>query len=260
MAKILHAKVAELKRRSAPVTVSGSYVDKDGKLQMLDFKIEAADDDRTIKGYLAVWGIKDDVGTIAVRGCFSKSIQERGPGSNAKAKIIFLWMHKLDEPIGQFTELVEDDYGLRFTAVLDDVPIAERVLRQIRSGTINQFSYGFRYIWDKMEYDTDIDAVLMYECELWEGTACTFGSNTETYAIRSKEQLDTELEELQEHTEEFIRGVPRSKQLELRQLIARHITLSKAEPIQKRESLRLNLEPEKLVLEVGSYKLNLNEF
>lgn len=237
MAKQLHPKIKELKLRAKPVEMSGSYVDAEGNLISIDFKVKAEDEDRTLKGYLAVWGVKDDAGTVAIRGCFSKSIQERGPESDSKYKIVLLWQHQMSEPIGRFTKLVEDDYGLYFEAEIDDVPQGNRALTQYRSGTLNQFSYGFEYVWDKMEYREEDDAVLMYECKLWEGTACTLGRNQETYAIRSVEQYEDLLEAVQEELDEVIKEIPRSKQLEVRSALSRYISLASNKPIDLYEKL-----------------------
>jgi len=256
--KELHSKIKDLKLRAAPVTLSGSYISETGEL--IDLKITATEEDRTVKGYLAVWGVKDDRGTVAIKGCFAKSIQERGPGSNSKYKIVFLWQHKQDEPIGQFTELVEDDYGLRFTAILDEVPTADRALKQIRSGTINQFSYGFTYVWDKMEFDEDMDAILMFEAGLWEGSAVTIGSCVETYAIRSKEQYAEQADLLNDETEDFIKSIPRSRQLELRQLFAKHISLNENKPLELRQKTLDQIEPNESLVEIGEYKLDLTKF
>lgn len=258
MTKVLHPKIQELKLRSAPVTMSGSYVDASGELRTIDFKVTSSTTDRTIKGYLAVWGIEDTYGTVFVKGSFAKSIAERGPESNSKQKIAHLWMHDVCDPIGQYTVLREDNYGLYFEATLDDVPSGERALRQIRSGTLNQFSVGFDYVWEKMEYDEERDVVLIMEGILMEGSVVTFGSNPETYAMRSAEQLVSDKEDLIEQTNDFIRELPRNKQLELRQLIARHVTLATAKPVQP---LRKAGEPESVgLLQIGDFKINLNEF
>jgi len=250
--KQLHPKIKALQLRATPV-MSSSYVNQSGEL--VDFKI-TVDEERTVSGYLAVWGRKDDYGTVPIKGCFAKSIQERGPQSQSKYKIVFLWQHYQDEPIGQFVELIEDDYGLRFKAVLDDVPTAERALRQIRSGTLNQFSYGFDYVWDKMVYDDTMDAVLMYECALWEGSVVTIGAETETFAIRSSEDFEREKLSLDEWTEDFIKSIPRKQHLELRQLITRHISLAKVKPS---TPLDKTLEVHEPVAHESIYKQLLNE-
>lgn len=242
--KQIHKKIQELKLRSAPVTMSGSYVDASGNLQLVDLKINVTESDRTVRGYLIAWGVKDTYGTIFVKGCCAKSIRERGPESQSKQKIAHLWQHEIDEPTGRFTVLKEDDYGLYFEAELDDVPIGDRELKQIRSGTLNQFSVGFDYLWDKMEYDEKSDAILLYEVQLMEGSVVTFGSNDQTYAFRSPEKLLADKENLMDETEDFIKQLPRNKQLELRQLITRHISLANIKPVEPLEQVR---EPKKRV-------------
>lgn len=257
--KKLHDKIKELQLRAAPVTYSGSYVDAQGVLHTMDLKIRADEKDgRLIKGYLQVWGFRDTYGTVFVKGSCARSIRERGPESSSKQKIAHLWMHDPCNPTGRFTVLKEDDYGLYFEAELDEVPIGDRELTQVRSGTLNQFSVGFNYIWDKVEYDEATDSIMLLEVEMMEGSVVTFGSTSETYAIRSAEELVNEKEILMEETDEFVRSLPRSKQLEVRQLIKRHITLAALktdiDPIEKRKA------EEKDVLKVGDFKLNIKEF
>lgn len=238
----LHPKIKALKQTAKPITYSSLSVRADGT--MVDSKTSI--EDRTVKGYLIVWGVRDSYGTIFLKGCCAKSIQERGPESNSKYKIVMLWQHKRDEPIGQFTVLKEDDYGLYFEAVLDDpeeVPTAKRVLAQIKSGTINQLSVGFNYVWDKMEYEETADAILLKEIDLMEGSPVTMGSNEETHFIRSAADLEAAREALHDETEDFIRSIPRSKQLELRQLFARHISLAAAEPDEPRSRSLDKREP-----------------
>jgi HK97 family phage prohead protease len=233
----LHPKIKELKLRAAPITYSEMAVGTDGQLKATTVE------DRTLKGYLMVWGVRDSYGTIAVKGCCSKSIQERGPQSNSKYKITLCWQHDITDPIGQFTVLEEDDYGLYFEAVVDDVPNGNRALYQVRNGTINQFSVGFDYIWDKMEYKEEIDAVIMREIDLFEGSVVTLAANRETYALRGV-TVETEKELLAYETEEFIRSIPRKQQIELRQLISRQISLAKVQPDELRQQATENTVPE----------------
>lgn len=258
--KDLHPKIQELRLKASPFNRSGMYIDASGSLyDVPDLKIKSTLEGAA--GYLTVWGVRDTFGTIPIKGCFAKSIRERGPDSESKQKIAFLWQHRSTEPIGRFTKLIEDEYGLYFEAVYDDIPEALRAAKQILSGTINQFSYGFDYVWDKMEYDSRQDAVLMYEVCLMEGSPVTFGSCDETYALRSIEDYQTKYEELAEHIEDFIKSVPRSKQLELRQLFARHKTLISIKPDELTQNpLNKDNKPDEHITVIGGYKLNLNEF
>lgn len=241
--------------------MSGSFIDAEGNLHMLDLKLSVvSEDERIVEGYMAVFGVKDICGETCVKGCFKKSIRERGPDSESKYKIVMLWQHILSEPIGQFLELKEDNYGLYFKAKLDPIPTADRCLVQIKSGTINQFSFGYEYVWDKVRYDEATDSIMLLEVELYEGSAVTIGCNMETYAIKSAEDVVTAKENLDFETEDFLKTLPRVKQLELRQLITKHISLASIEPKRaKLKSLKAKQADQGLV-EIGGYKLNVNEF
>ncbi len=235
---MLHNKVQELKLRAAPVSYSTIAVDSKGKL--------TADDE--IEGYCCVWGVKDTYGTKWVKGSWAKSINDRGPASNAKQKIIALWCHDSKDPIGQITELREDDYGVYFKMKLDvaDAPNAKRALGQVRSGTLNQFSFGFDYIWDKIEYDESDDSIVVFDAMFYEISPVVRASIKETYAVRSVEELSAFKDELDAETEEFIKGIPRARHLEFRQLLTRHISLAKVEPLQLRQTALPNVEPDEV--------------
>lgn len=245
MSKLLHPRVQALKVRSNPINYSTVGVGKDGKL--LNIRASADETDpNIIKGYLFVWGVRDSWGTMFMKGCCTKSIQERGPGSTSNYKIDMLWQHRMDEPIGQFTVLKEDDYGLYFECRLDDfdaVPRAKQAASQVKSGTLNQFSGGFDFVWDKMEYIEDMDAVLCKEIELWEGSVVTIGGIIETHAIRSGASIEQSLLDLADETDDFINSLPRAKRLEARTLITRHKTLAKIEPPKQDESTQSNGKP-----------------
>lgn len=260
MAKTLHPKIQALKDRTAGEYLSSRYameVQPDMKVA-----VEDEGDDWIIKGYLAVFGVKDAYGTRAIKGCFAKSLKERGPTSSAKNKIIHLYFHKIEEPVGQYRVLKEDDYGLYFECVVDKVPgRPEQTYLQTRSGTLNQFSFGFNYIWDKMEYNAKLDCVDMYECDLYEGSSVAVkAANPETYAIRSKEDLQARLIELGAEAEAIIVNLPRKNQLEIRQLITSYKSLAEFKPIESVRTLDLSVEPTKDVMVVGGYKLDVKQF
>lgn len=253
-----HAKIQELRLKAKPITISGSYVDEEGNVHMADFKIKVVEEeDRIIEGYLSVFGVKDMCGEVTVKGCFAKSIKERGPQSNARAKIAFLWQHNMEEPLGQFIELKEDDYGLYFKAKLDPIPEADRALIQIKSGTLNQFSIGYQYVWDKMRYDEDNDSIVLMEVILYEGSVVTIGCNTETYAIKSAADLIAAKENLDAETEMVLKTLPRNKQLEVRQLLSKHISLASIQPGSPLDTKGDDSNEATLIMD--GYKLNINQ-
>lgn len=232
------------------------YVDLKGNEVKPDYKLRQVSDNE-VEAYIAVFGVRDSYGTVAVKGCFAKSIKERGPQSNANDKIVHLWCHQSHEPVGQYTELVEDDYGLRARIKFDvdagGTPM--RVYRQTKSGTVNQYSYGFDYVWDRMEYDEETDSILMYDLVLVEGTSLALGaSNPATHTIRSRQDYLKRIEELSLDVEDVLKGLPRSKQFELRMLIGEYKTLAETvAPVETPDP------PKPGKLSIGGYNIDVNK-
>lgn len=186
---------------------------------------------RTISGYAAIFGNKDRADDILLRGCFAKSIAERGPESDANGKILLLWQHDTDEPLGRITTLREDEKGLYFEAVIDEIEIGDRCIKQLESGTLNQFSIGFSYVRDAVKYDEEQDAFLVGEVKLYEISVVSIAANPETefLGMKAAEQEDAE-EQLCKDIAEFGRGLGAAKQQELQRIISKAIALASREP------------------------------
>ncbi len=223
----LHPKIVELQKRVGTTPIWRGY-DFEQPIDVRKSNIETGT--RLIKSYHCMFGQIDDRGTRFMKGSFKKSIDERGPKSNAKYKITVLWMHDQRDPIGLPSTLEENDTGLYAEWEPDDVPNGERALKQIRSGTINNFSFGFKPLWEKMEYNYKDDCIEIMEAELLEISPVTMGGNMNTFAVRGTADND---EYLIEDTEDFIRSIPRKQQLELRNLIDRHISFAQQRDVDK---------------------------
>lgn len=155
-----------------------------GRKEFAVTKADIMDDDKhVIRVKFASFGNKDSAGDILVKGCFAKSINERGPQSDTNRKIAFLWQHDMYDPIGKVLEIEELDDGAYATVQLsnfDAVPNAKRAWYQLNDGDINQFSFGYQYVWDKMEYIEEEDAFLIKEVVLHEISVVTLGCNEQT--------------------------------------------------------------------------------
>lgn len=155
-----------------------------GRKEFTVTKADIMDDEKhVIRVKFASFGNKDSEGDILVKGCFAKSINERGPQSDTNRKIAFLWQHDIYDPIGKVLEIEELDDGAYATVQLsnfDAVPNAKRAWYQLNDGDINQFSFGFQYVWDKMEYIEEEDAYLVKEVVLHEISVVTLGCNERT--------------------------------------------------------------------------------
>ena len=215
------AHTAQQKKDSKPVQYKSLFVKEPS----------VSEDGRRVSGYLAVFGVKDSDDDILIKGCFAKSITDRGPDSKTNRKIAFLWQHNMKEPLGRIVELKEDDYGLYFEAEIDDFELGNRALAQLKSGTLNQFSIGYQYVWDKVEYDENLDAFIIKEVILFEGSVVTMGANEWTYFGGMKaEAIEDRRLELVKETESFIKSLPADEQYNARQIISKHIALATVQP------------------------------
>ena len=255
--KTLHPKIAELQKRFKGVLPQFVAVDQPS-LQVraqFDTPLGANETDH----YAALFNVPDSYGTVAIRGCFTKSINERGPQSKANEKIIHLWMHDKHEPLGQLTMMEEDMVGLKVRVKWDVEAggMPQRIYTQTKSGTVRQNSYGFEYVWDKMEYDEDKGLVMMYESALFETSSISIlSSQPEAYtAVRTREEIETSLEQLTELSEEFVSSIPFKHRMEFRQLITRYKSLAQVEP--STMTLDKMLADDR---EVGGFKIDFSQF
>lgn len=215
------------KLRSAAPTIAytrAAIVDSKGKLRKPGELLEK----RIVEGYGCIWGAKNMHGERFHKGAFERSIRENGPGSGANYEIKFRDRH--GRSLSLFEELKEDTTGVYFrTKPLDDVSWADDVLTQLRSGTLNNFSNGFQFIFDNnsMKWNDEESAIDIFQARLLEISVEDIPSDLQTFAIRS---ADDEENDLFEQTEDFIKSLPRRQQLEARKLIARHKSLSEIKP------------------------------
>lgn len=230
----LHDKILELRKKvgTSPIL----FAHRKTKMKEVEYRESSSSDNgRLLKQYFAMWGIPDDYGTMPMKGCFSKSIKERGPASKASYKITALYMHCQSDSVGLPIVLEEDETGLYAEVpALEGVQVADELVIRHKAKVCNNGSYGFNYVWDKMEYDETNDVVVMKECDLFELSFVTIGSQTETYGVRNSagEFVD---EFLTDETEELFKRIPRKEHLELRNIINRHITLAKNQPLEMRQ-------------------------
>ena len=217
-------------------TMTNKYKDKMG-MQYKLFSINSKDvqyspESRTISGYAAVFGNMDKAHDILLKGCFSKSINERGPQSQANDKIILLWMHDMSEPLGFITELKEDDRGLYFEARIDEIELGDRAIKQLESGTLNQFSIGYEYVWEHCEWDYEKEALIVREVKLYEISVVSIGCNGETeyLGLKSIEDYENAYKDLSGEISLLCKNMSTTKQQRLQKIIAKAMSLASFRP------------------------------
>ncbi len=152
---------------------------------MIQFKsstIEIKDIDsvsRRVKIGLASFGNLDSDNDVITMGAFSKSIQERGPESQANRKIQFLRYHDFEHQIGKFASLEETHDHLVGVVNLGRSTKGNDALLDYEDGVITEHSIGFNIISDKT-YIREDGVRELRELFLWEGSAVTFGANSNT--------------------------------------------------------------------------------
>jgi len=122
----------------------------------------------SFSGILSTYGNIDAVGDVCERGCFDKSISEKG------RKFPLLWNHNSDEPIGSFdvidtTEVlsVEGSFNM-------EVQRAKEAFHLLKRGDVTGLSIG--YSTKQATYDPDGIRHLV-EVDLWEGSLTPFPAN-----------------------------------------------------------------------------------
>lgn len=157
--------------------------------QRLDFSLnlKSINDAGEFEGYGSVFGVKDSYSDIVVPGAFQKSLKAWGDKGQLPA---MLWQHNMNEPIGIYTEMREDDVGLyvKGRLLINDDPLAKRAHAHMKAGSITGLSIGYilnDYVWNK-----DKQAYELKEVDLWEVSLVTFPSNDEARIAEVKGMLD----------------------------------------------------------------------
>ena len=134
---------------------------------------------RRVKILLSKFNNVDSDGDVILKGAFAKSIMERGADSTSNRKIKYLRYHDFEHQIGVFTKLEETHEGLLAYGDLGRSTKGNNAFLDYQDGVITEHSIGFQTINDKIEIREDGTQILK-EVILWEGSAVTFGSNSET--------------------------------------------------------------------------------
>jgi HK97 family phage prohead protease len=136
-------------------------------------QIKANGADGTIEGYGSVFGVVDSYDDVIAAGAFAASLAAHKAAGTMPA---MLWQHDADEPIGVWTEMVEDAKGLRVKGQLClETSCGKEAQALLKMGAINGLSIGFMS--KQWAYDRDTDIRTLTELDLWEVSLVTFPAN-----------------------------------------------------------------------------------
>jgi len=202
---------------------------------------------RRVQVALSKFGNVDSDGDVITRGAFSKSIQERGHESQSNRKIKFLRYHDFEHEIGVWKSLEESSEYLLGIGELGRSTKGNDAFLDYQDGIITEHSIGFMMMPDKIQVRED-GLRELNEVFLMEGSAVTFGANSETPVFNvsgkdaySPDMLIKHLDSLNKKMESCITALKNGKGTDDRLFTIEN----QLRVIQKEYNSLINLEPQK---------------
>lgn len=152
-------------------------------------QIKAAGDDGTVDGYGSVFGVRDNYDDVIAKGAFIQSLKDHKAAGTMPA---MLWQHDADKPIGVWTEMVEDDKGLRIKGQLAMETVKGKEAHALlKMGALNGLSIGFMS--KEWAYDRDTEVRTLTAIDLWEVSLVTFPANEKARVtnVKSADEMAT---------------------------------------------------------------------
>ena len=151
------------------------------------FEIKAVNADGTVEGYGSVFGVRDNYDDVIAKGAFVQSLKDHKAAGTMPA---MLWQHDADKPIGVWTEMVEDEKGLRIKGQLAMETVKGKEAHALlKMGALNGLSIGFMS--KEWAYDRDSEVRTLTAIDLWEVSLVTFPANEKARVtnVKSADEL-----------------------------------------------------------------------
>lgn len=150
-------------------------------------------DEGVFTGLASTWGGPPDAyGDIVARGAFEKSLKSRWPA--------MLFAHSQAQPIGKWTEIVEDSKGLRVSGKINlETTQGREVLSMLKHGDVGSLSIGYNLAPGGITQNADGTATIK-EVELFEISVVAIPANsraviTGVKSFNSRPELESLLRE-----------------------------------------------------------------
>lgn len=149
-------------------------------------QIKATGDDGTVEGYGSVFGVRDNYDDVIAKGAFMDSLKSHKAAGTMPA---MLWQHDADKPIGVWTEMVEDEKGLRIKGQLAMETVKGKEAHALlKMGALNGLSIGFMS--KEWAYDRETEVRTLTAIDLWEVSLVTFPANEKARVTNVKASPD----------------------------------------------------------------------
>lgn len=137
-------------------------------------EIKSLKDSGEFEGYGSTFGGDPDAyGDVIAEGAYSDSLAaHKAKGTMPK----LFWQHNADEPIGKWTDAIEDDHGLLMRGKLNmDVQRGREAYALLKAGDIDGLSIGYRI--KEYSVDTDTGIWTLEKLDLIEVSIVSVGAN-----------------------------------------------------------------------------------
>ena len=151
------------------------------------FEIKAVNADGTVEGYGSVFGVRDNYDDVIAKGAFIQSLKDHKAAGTMPA---MLWQHDADKPIGVWTDMVEDEKGLRIKGQLAMETVKGKEAHALlKMGALNGLSIGFMS--KEWSYDRETEVRTLTAIDLWEVSLVTFPANEKARVtnVKSADEL-----------------------------------------------------------------------
>lgn len=151
------------------------------------FEIKAVNADGTVEGYGSVFGVRDNYDDVIAKGAFIQSLKDHKAAGTMPA---MLWQHDADKPIGIWTEMIEDENGLRIKGRLAMETVKGKEAHALlKMGALNGLSIGFMS--KEWAYDRETEVRTLTAIDLWEVSLVTFPANEKARVtnVKSADEL-----------------------------------------------------------------------
>lgn len=165
------------------------------------FEFKATGDDGMVEGYGSVFDVEDSYGDIIKPGAYKATLAAHKAAGSMPA---MLWQHDSDQPIGVWTEMVEDEKGLRVKGQLLLATVRGREAYELlKIGALKGMSIGFM----AKEWSYQEELRILTAIDLWELSIVTFPANQKATVtgIKSADALTART------AEQFLRDAGMSK-------------------------------------------------
>ena len=140
-------------------------------------------DAREFEGHGSTFGNIDLGGDIVIRGAFRRSLAQHKRDGGLPP---MLWMHQPDAVPGVWSEMSEDDTGLRVKGELVDTQLGNELRTLLQRKAVRGLSIGYRAV--DIDFDADGNRLLK-EIDLWEVSLASLAMNLQARVESVKSRL-----------------------------------------------------------------------